>query len=913
MELDGRDRVLSILDGLLAEAVSGRGRTATLAGTVGTGKSTLLDTFAARVVDNGALAVVGYGSDAERDLPLGLMNQLLHDAPLPAPVRERARQLCSHAARTRTAGASGDGGAPERPRLDATVMYEIGTILLDLSERYPLALVVDDAHLADEVSLLCLAYLCRRARYANMFVLMSHSEFDPLQDDLVNLPQHIRLRLGPFTPQAVDRLAAGGFGAAAKRHAAEWHRLTGGNPLLLHGLIEDYAGVDEENTAAGDVVGTGYGRAVLRAVSANGPAVVRVAQALALSSDPRFATPLFDMDAATADRILRSLTTAGILHQGRFRHQAACDAVLADMDRHRLADLHRRAACLAHERGADAEVIAEHLRQAPAVDKPWAGAALEDAARSALRVGDVDRGLELLECVRRQSADPVRRNAVTTLLLRARWRISPAMAGELVGGLLTGHRRGEVRGADAAVLARTLLWQGRIDEARAVLGDLTASADGDPETLAELAVLQPWLRATHPALRDAVSRPVAAAALPVTTVASSRRLRAVTLLGRVLERGPGRDVVAVAERILRSVHLDEMTLDTVESALLALVYGGYAGIAAPWCDGFVEEARQGSAPARRARLLAIRAEIALRLGDLRGAQTHVRSALELMPPSNWGVALGGPLSSLILAGTAMGEYSEVQACLDQPVPDGMLHTRGGLLYLQARGQYSLATGHHRLALRDFTRCGELMVEWGIDSAGLVAWRNDIAETYLAMRRTEQATKLIEEQLARSAELPRVRGVAMRLLAATSALRHRPMLLRQSGDLLQGSGDRYELARTLTTLTETHEALGESRRAAMISRRARGLAQECHIPLGDAESGDTQASPGPASPAGLLSDAERRVAALAAVGYTNREISDKLFVTLSTVEQHLTRIYRKLKVSNRSELPSSLDMGRPAGV
>ncbi|MBP5941840.1 helix-turn-helix transcriptional regulator [Streptomyces sp. LBUM 1476] len=45
----------------------------------------------------------------------------------------------------------------------------------------------------------------------------------------------------------------------------------------------------------------------------------------------------------------------------------------------------------------------------------------------------------------------------------------------------------------------------------------------------------------------------------------------------------------------------------------------------------------------------------------------------------------------------------------------------------------------------------------------------------------------------------------------------------------------------------------------------------------------------------LTSAERRVAELAADGYTNREISRKLYVTISTVEQHLTRIYRKLNV------------------
>ncbi|MEU8190538.1 helix-turn-helix domain-containing protein, partial [Micromonospora carbonacea] len=70
---------------------------------------------------------------------------------------------------------------------------------------------------------------------------------------------------------------------------------------------------------------------------------------------------------------------------------------------------------------------------------------------------------------------------------------------------------------------------------------------------------------------------------------------------------------------------------------------------------------------------------------------------------------------------------------------------------------------------------------------------------------------------------------------------------------------------------------------------------------------------PAYPAGAeahepddgLSEAERRVAALAAQGHTNRQISSKLFITVSTVEQHLTRVYRKLDVKRRTDLPARL--------
>jgi DNA-binding CsgD family transcriptional regulator len=56
---------------------------------------------------------------------------------------------------------------------------------------------------------------------------------------------------------------------------------------------------------------------------------------------------------------------------------------------------------------------------------------------------------------------------------------------------------------------------------------------------------------------------------------------------------------------------------------------------------------------------------------------------------------------------------------------------------------------------------------------------------------------------------------------------------------------------------------------------------------------------------FLTDAERRVSALAGRGHTNREIASSLFITVSTVEQHLTRVYRKLNLKRREDLPVEL--------
>ncbi|MEE3921068.1 helix-turn-helix transcriptional regulator [Micromonospora sp. BRA006-A] len=53
-----------------------------------------------------------------------------------------------------------------------------------------------------------------------------------------------------------------------------------------------------------------------------------------------------------------------------------------------------------------------------------------------------------------------------------------------------------------------------------------------------------------------------------------------------------------------------------------------------------------------------------------------------------------------------------------------------------------------------------------------------------------------------------------------------------------------------------------------------------------------------------------MATLAAQGHTNREIAEKLFLTVSAIEQRMTRIYRKLDVNSRSELAGRLRFDRP---
>ena len=60
--------------------------------------------------------------------------------------------------------------------------------------------------------------------------------------------------------------------------------------------------------------------------------------------------------------------------------------------------------------------------------------------------------------------------------------------------------------------------------------------------------------------------------------------------------------------------------------------------------------------------------------------------------------------------------------------------------------------------------------------------------------------------------------------------------------------------------------------------------------------------GPAVGADALTTSERRVAELAAGGASNKEIAQSLFVTLRTVELHLSNAYNKLQIRSRHDLP-----------
>ncbi|MDQ4504326.1 LuxR C-terminal-related transcriptional regulator [Sinomonas sp. ASV322] len=76
---------------------------------------------------------------------------------------------------------------------------------------------------------------------------------------------------------------------------------------------------------------------------------------------------------------------------------------------------------------------------------------------------------------------------------------------------------------------------------------------------------------------------------------------------------------------------------------------------------------------------------------------------------------------------------------------------------------------------------------------------------------------------------------------------------------------------------------------------------------EAELGETEVQPQPSASAGELTRRERQIVALAISGLSDRDIADRLTVSVRTVEGHLYRAYSKLGVSSREQLSSAVGL------
>ncbi|MEU9735433.1 AAA family ATPase [Streptomyces sp. NPDC048002] len=940
------------------------GQVCLITGGIGSGKTALLEVFAREVTGRSARLLRAVGSRAERDLQFAVVDQLIDSSGLGRASMRQVATAVRHLARTPPpplpvvggAEAAAERSAPfpgpattERP-LPSTVHGTLAA-LLDLAGPAPLVITVDDVHHADHSSLQCLLYAVRRLRHKRIMVVLTESaalraSHPHFRAELMSRPYFSRIDLAPLTDEALGLLAeTHPVPATRARIARRAPALTGGSPLLMRALLEDPAAAGtvprpatplRGPAGADPAVGAGDGplaQAVLRSLYRHEPEVRSAARVLAVLGRPAPLPVLARLLALTPDltaQAVQLLAQSGLVDGDRIRRPLAT-AVLADLSAEERRRLHRRAAEVLHEFGAEPEVIARHLIGAEWAEPEWAEPALHRAAEQALAAGRPDITCACLLLARR-GAPGTGWTAADGLLLRSRWQLNPLSVTADLEALAAADR--PTTAALAGVPA--LLWQGRGDTARSILTAVAGLGDSSPRARALLAgsrLLLSLVRPDHCPRARAEARGVTESGTAASV--GGRHLDALLLLADTLtpERQAG-DAAAVAELMIQRHLADDGALGLLAVLLLVMVYSGRSELVCEWTRMLLARPAVEYAPGWKAVLHAIRAEAALRLGSLEEAEEQGRAALTVISPQAWGVAVAGPLGTLVAAATEAGRFEDAERWLAGPVPAESFRTPLGLHYLAARARYELAIGWRRAAADDLRWVRREVTAWRMDSAALVPWRLDLARVQLALGQRREAVRLLEEQLdpVRSVD-DRTRGAALRLLAGLLPEQGRQLLAR-AVKVLEASGDRRELARALSDRARLLRQGPTGDEAPRILHRrghTRAPSEGGPYPVepragGPDRSGpqgrsgtqdrskgsDRAERPDRAEPRGGLSEAESRVAALAAQGHTNRQISSKLFITVSTVEQHLTRIYRKLDVKQRADLATRLASAGAAG-
>ena len=910
----GCDRGFELLDSMYADCVNGRGGVLVVSGPVATGKSRLLQEFTDRVFESDAIVLGATASRTERAMPFEILAQLFQPlAELPEHRDDVSRLINSDVCSI----VLSDAPAVDVERAYAKVFHTLWLILLRETARRPVVITVDDVQHTDDSSLRGLLFLARRLKFARCLMVLAeqsglpHQQRPLLHADLFSQSHCRRVRLGPLDPEGVARMLTaarpGDDGAAALATAC--HAITGGNPFLVTSLIDDWvkSGAGDSLPTDQQLVNGAFGDAVMSCLHRSDPEVLQVATAAAILEQPtpeRIAA-LLDMDENIVRRCESTLTATGLMDGWRYRHPATRQAVLAQLTPAEGGRLHLKAASLLHEGRLPREYASAHLLAAGVPLPQWSVQVLRDAAVEALFDDRRDIAVRCLELAHDTAMDPDVRGAIMAFLAVVEWRADPAAANRRFPALTEAMRAGHLSWKDMSTFVRLLLWHGHLGEAEEALDQiLKMPPPTDKSALAEIGFLRAWLASSYPRLASRLPASFAAPEPGGPPAITCLCYEAAQICAAVLSGDIDETSIHRAEQMLESSRLDDSTLEPLVTALTALIYADRLTVAARLCDAMLDSATTCHAPTWHAVFAGCRAEIGLRQGDLDLARRHAEVALANISSNRWGPADCWPLSVLLATATEMGDLDVATRVVMQQLPAAALETRYGVHYLYARGRYFMARGRLSMALDDFQLCGDLLTEWKLDMPGLVPWRVGLAEAYLRMGDADRAREVAQQQFDQSVRsYPRVAELAQRILTAAAAKPAERLALL---DAARGAGNRKPLARSLAdrnhvprSVAGTATVRGDGVPAPEPVQRHRAGSAATSTALDRNEEAQRDAA------IDGLSESERRVAALAAQGHTNRQIASRLFITVSTVEQHLTSTYRKLKVRRRAELPVGL--------
>jgi DNA-binding CsgD family transcriptional regulator len=377
-------------------------------------------------------------------------------------------------------------------------------------------------------------------------------------------------------------------------------------------------------------------------------------------------------------------------------------------------------------------------------------------------------------------------------------------------------------------------------------------------------------------------------------------------------RGRSRErAIELAHRALGMPGIAQEGTLGVYHALNALTQSGDTTDAYAAYAGAVERARRTGDLFMLTGALGFLGHLKLRHGELLDAEADLRDGLELIRPAGTRSSLfhwyAGTLAELLLERGETAEAAELVASVEL---EHQRHDNMQLYFIiAARGRVRLVQHDPEGALADFRS----MAAISDTNPGWVAWRSLAGLALRELGEVDAARELVTEELERTRDWgsPVPIGVALRALGLVEGGSRGIELLEEAVTTLEPTPARLELARALVELGATLRRANRRSEARERLRDGLELSHLCGSSLLEARARDelaaTGARPRKALQTGVetLTASERRVAQMAAQELTNKEIAQTLFVTVKTVELHLSSVYRKLRIGSRRELAAAL--------
>ncbi len=914
----GRDAELMSVDGFLG-AIEGGPVALLLDGEAGIGKTVLWSAGLAAASERSYRVLACRPVESETEMAYAALGDLLSDhtadalAGLPGPQR-RAIEVALLLREPEE----------EQPAQRAVAVATLG-VLAALSRERPLLVGIDDVQWLDPESESVLAFVARRLRHERIGVLVARRA-----EAAVDVPLDLArampegrfgwVRIEPMGSSELDRLLASRLDARPSERLLErLHARSGGNPFFAleigRAMVEGGAWSDSGD----DVPIPANLHDLIQGRLARLPPDAREATEVAAAMS-RPTVELVGAVMGDSTEALEAAERAGIveLNDGRvrFSHPLLASVAYAEIPSARRRILHGRLAEILD----DAEERGRHLALAAEGPDATVAAALDEAAAWARARGAPGSAADLLEDAHRltpaDEGDDARRRAVEAAARRfdagevdrARILLEEAVSEAPPGrerahvlarlGWVTAHQKGMHGGAEifrAALLEHAddlplrieieegLAWCLHESESTQASEIYARSALALAESLGDPAILAGAL--SYAAFLEAVQ----GSGIPLE------------MSQRAVELGQAPEWSQI---LGRPDWTHAMLLQWAGQLDAAHIRFGSLHAAA------VERGDEHALPV----ILFHLARLEILRGEWEPATGHAQEAYEATLQSGQTSELPYSLLIKALVDAHLGLVEPARAAIEEglAIAEALGVLPAILELLAVRGFLELSLGNAAEADAALARLAEAAEQAGYREPAMFRFHGDAIEAKITLGLRDEANALLSrlEELASALDRTWAHAIASRnraLLSASSGdLRRALDDLERAVVLHERLGEPFERARTLMVLGTVHRRDRKKRAA----RDALESALEVFDGLGAAvwaarTRAELERVGGRAPATQQLTPTEQRIAELIASGLSYRETADALFISPKTVQWNLSKIYRKLGINSRSELPARL--------